>query len=75
MTEQPSLIHSPVCEHRIEADRLLGEYDDLVVDVGIMLGALRAIAEARPNQKFDPWARGVANDALWNISEHARGMA
>lgn len=61
--------------YRIEADKGEQEYDALVVDVGILLGAVKAIAERRPNQPFDPWAAGVCQDALWNISEHAKGMA
>jgi hypothetical protein len=60
------------CEYRIEADKLLSEYDALELDAGIMLAALRAISDARPNKRFDPWARGVAQDAIWNVSERTR---
>lgn len=76
MSERKDFIHAKGhdCEHRIEADKLLSEYDALELDAGIMVAALRAIADARPNQRFDPWARGVAQDALWNISQRVRAI-
>lgn len=61
-------------DYRIEADRLLGEYDDLEVDAGIMLEALAAIAAGRPNKRFDPWAKELARDALANVSERVKGL-
>lgn len=50
--------------YRIEADCAMRDYDHLEVDAGIMVRALRAIAEGRPNRVFDPWAKETAKSAL-----------
>lgn len=74
MAVSKSMCKHASCEHRIEADELLSEYDALELDAGIMLRALTAIAERRPNMPFDPWAASTAQDALWNVSERVKGL-
>jgi hypothetical protein len=47
--------------YRIEADEAMRDYEALEMDVRDVLGA---IANPRPNQPFDPWARDTAQQAL-----------
>lgn len=50
--------------YRIESDCGLRDYDGLEVEAGELRDVLQQIAEGRPNKTFDPWARGLAREAL-----------
>jgi hypothetical protein len=60
------------CEHRIEADKCESEYDALLMDACALYKALASIRAKRPNKSFDPWAVGVATEALRSVSERVR---
>lgn len=72
MAADSSLCEARDCQHRIEADLAMQEYDALEGDASTMAEALDKIARPRPNKAFDPWARDVAREALGYVSERTR---
>jgi hypothetical protein len=67
-------LREQVNQYRIEADRALRDYDGLELDAGLMGEALSKIAEGRPNERFDPWARELARETLAKVSDRVTAM-